>query len=402
MKKGLIVLLSFATLLLAWCFNSENVVSNEVEIDNWNEEQVNQAEATFNKQIEETQYIKDLEEFISHDVDLILNNKSYIWEYIIDANFDKDSSIQWWLNLSLNKYAETKDIETSDIEFALNETESWSEDPLNVTWSLSLLYQWENMYANIHNFELYMWEDNMNAKMYQLFIELLLNKWVDMEAGNWWIVSVNTEDSNLENTISNLKNILRTEDIHSELFLNSLSQLISAINWTIDLWISTKDLSIESSEEVKFYETDDWVIEKEFIASLQWSESKFDLSFLASKNWLTVHLYNIKNFDETTQNFVDSDGEVIFSIENNKKSNYNIALLITRNWYSIADIQWVINFWNTTKISAKFILQPELLGWKKVSWSFEGNITKKSPKGSEKIPEISWELIKISEVLSAL
>ena len=402
MKKKLIVLLSFATLLLAWCFNSENIVSNEVEADTWSVNQENQLEESFNKQIEETQYIKDINEFLSYDVESILNNKPYVWEYSLNADFDESSSIKWWLTLSLNKYVESKDVKSSDIEFVLNETESWNENPLNATWSLSLLYQWENMYTKIHNFELYMWEDNMSAKMYELLIDLLIDKWVDMEAGIWWVVSVDTNDSKLENTISNLKTTLKTEDINSSEFLNSLSELIDTINWSIDLWISTNDLSIASAEEVKLYETENWVIQKEFIASLKWSKSEFDLSFLASKNWLIVRLYNIKNLDESTQSFVDSNGEVMLSIQDNKKSNYGVALLITQNWYTIADIQWTIDFWKTTKISAKFVLQPELLAWQTVSWSLNWNILKRSSKSSEKIPEISWETVKISDVLWTL
>lgn len=402
MKKNLITLLSIAVLLLAWCFNSENVVSNEVETDTWIVRQENQLETVFNKQIEEAQYIKDINEFLSYDIEAILNETPHVWEYLLNADFDENSSIKWWLTLSLNNYTQSKDVKASEIEFVLNESESWNEDPLNITWSLSLLYQWENMYAKIHNFEIYMWEENMSAKMYQLLVELLLDKWIDMEAGVWWVVSVDTKDSKLENVVLNLKNVLRTEDINSPEFLNSLSGLIDAINWGIDLWISTDDLSITSAEEVKFYETDNWVIQKEFIASLKWSESEFDLSFLASKNSLIIHLYNIKNLDETTQSFVDSNGEVTISIQDNKKSNYDVALLITQNWYTIADIQWVINFWKTTKISAKFILQPELLAWQMVSWSLSADILKRSPKGSESIPEISWEIVKISDILWTL
>ena len=92
----------------------------------------------------------------------------------------------------------------------------------------------------------------------------------------------------------------------------------------------------------------------------------------------------------------------MISIQDNKKSNYDVALLITQNWYTIADIQGVIDFWKTAKVSAKFILQPELLAWEIVSWSLSGNISKRSPKGSEKIPEISWEIVKLSDVLWSL
>ena len=401
MKKNLIALLSIATLLLAWCFNSENT-SNEVESDTWTVKQWNQIEADFNKQIEEAQYIKDINEFLSYDIDTIINEKPYVWEYSLNADFDENSSIKWWLTLSLNNYTESKDVKASDIEFILNETESWNEDPLNATWSISLLYQWENMYTKIHNFELYMWEDNMSAKMYQLLVELLLDKRIDMEAGVWWVVSVDTKDSKLENVVINLNNVLEVEDTSSPEFLNSLSELIDTVNWSIDLWISTNNLSIASAEEIKFYEIDNWIIQKEIITSLKWSESEFDLSFLVSKNSLIARLYNIKNFDEVTQGFVDSNQEVMISIQNNKKSNYDVALLITQNWYTIADIQGVIDFWKTAKVSAKFILQPELLAWEIVSWSLSGNISKRSPKGSEKIPEISWEIVKLSDVLWSL
>ena len=58
---------------------------------------------------------------------------------------------------------------------------------------------------------------------------------------------------------------------------------------------------------------------------------------------------------------------------------------------------------NGAKFSGKFMLEPlELAQWQKISWNFEWKIIKSSPDGSETIPEISWEIVSLSSILSSL
>ena len=67
MKKNLFFLLLFATVLLAWCFNSDDQFT-EIDLDNWISDGWLSVEQTFNNQIEESQYLKDIEKYISYDI----------------------------------------------------------------------------------------------------------------------------------------------------------------------------------------------------------------------------------------------------------------------------------------------------------------------------------------------
>jgi hypothetical protein len=51
-------------------------------------------EESFDNQIENSQYIKDFEDFISYNVLLITEDKPYTSDSYFNAKFDKSSSLQ--------------------------------------------------------------------------------------------------------------------------------------------------------------------------------------------------------------------------------------------------------------------------------------------------------------------
>jgi len=243
MKKSLFIILSFACILLAWCdskgvkINPEDRSSNE-----WLGVQ-----KTFNRQIEEAQYISDIEDLVSYKQQSISENKPFTSEMSIKADLDKASSLKWWVEFSYNKYSKSNDHENSEISFDVDLKESADDPaPIKTSWALSLLYENDEMYANVHSFNLFMWDDNSSAKMYTLMAELLIDKWVDLEVKDWWIISIDTEsDKKFPHIVSTLESVLKAEDIYdSPNFLNSVAELIDFVNSYIDLWISTDELTL--------------------------------------------------------------------------------------------------------------------------------------------------------------
>jgi hypothetical protein len=54
-------------------------------------------------------------------------------------------------------------------------------------------------------------------------------------------------------------------------------------------------------------------------------------------------------------------------------------------------------------LSAKFELTPNnILTWEKISWDLNGSITKKSSNGKESIPELTWTILLLSELMDSL
>ena len=82
MKKNLFVILSLFAFALVWCTTNNQVT----EIDSQNGEQL------FNSQVDNFQYIKDLEDFVSYDVFSITENKPYTSDWFLTVSFDKNSS----------------------------------------------------------------------------------------------------------------------------------------------------------------------------------------------------------------------------------------------------------------------------------------------------------------------
>ena len=201
-----------------------------------------------------------------------------------------------------------------------------------------------------------------------------------------------------------LKNVLKSEWIkeNSPNFLGWIVRLIDTVNSYIDLWISTNELAM-ISYEISYAELSDKTIQKEFIWVFQWKESAFDLSFIASKKWLEVHLYNIREYDEDMQDYKSIDSELSFSIQEKNKSEYSVDFQSLKSEQKIADIQWEIKYMDKVKIAADFVLEPlELVAWEKISWKLDGYITKKSEEITGDFPELTGNILSFSELISSL
>ena len=403
MKKNLLLLSMFAVILLAWCTTDAEVT--KIDTEERISQEWNPVEEAFNEDVENFQYIKDLEDYISYDVLLNTEEKPFISNLSLKANFDEKSSVQWWLEFSQKKFLKSKDLESMDIDFDLEAKETQSSpEPFYASWNITLLYQNDEMYAKLHNFWLFMWEWNITAKMYSLLWDMINEKWIDLEVNNWWIISVNKqEDTKLPYIISTLKNVLKTKDIESSPdFLWNTVDLINTVNSHIDLWISTDELKL-LNYDVSYSETSDEIIQKEFTWEFQWKQSAFSLSFIASKKWIDVHLFNIKEYDEDIQKFKDTESEFILSVNENKKSEYTIDFQSIKHLQKVVDLRWKIKYSDKVSFSADFVLEPlEIIAWQKITWNLKWNIKKQQPKWDEKFPEISGEITPFSEIAASL
>ena len=397
MKKNLFIILSFFAVLLAWCTSSDKQVT-KIDPQEW--------EQLFDSQVEEFQYIKDLDNYLSYNVESLTEDKSFTSDLYLSAKFDENSSLQWWAEFSQKKTSKTHNLETADIDVNIEAQKQEGDlEPFNLSWSISLLYKDNEMYANLHNFGVFMWEWNMAAKMYTLLWDLLIDNWVDLEVHSGWFVSLDeNEDKRLPYIVWTLKNVLKSEWIKEDSpnFLNGIAELIDTVNSHIDLWISTNELTM-ISHEISYSELSDKTIQKEFVWTFQWKESAFDLSFIASKKWLDVNLYNIREYDEDMQDYKSLDSELLFSIQEIKKSEYSVNFQSLKSEQKIADIQWKIKYMDKVDISADFVLEPlELIAWEKISWKLDGYITKKSGEIGEDFPELTGNVLSLSELISSL
>ena len=405
MKKKLIVLLSFATVLLTWCNNS-NI--NEIDPNTWTSKEGLSVEKVYNQQIDESQYIKDLEDFLSYNILLMTEDKPFISDMSLTANFSEKSSVKWWVSFSQNKYSKAHDLEDMEIAFDVRTEQPQNDlEPFCASWNLSIVYQNDELYASIHNFWVYMWEWDMLAKMYTLLWETLANQRIDLEAHSWWIVTLNEkEDIKLQYILWTLKNVLKSEWINEDSpnFLNGVAELVDTINSRIDLWIFTNELTL-LTKETKYFQLSDWSIKRDFIWLFQWDKSEFSLSLTSKKSWLEVHLYDIKEFSEDTQSYLPTDVELIFSIEEkeNKTSEYWVEIELLKAKKSIVDIDWTLKYNNQVDFNGNFVLNSsELIEWEKILWSIELRIIKGSPNGDEVFPEVSTETILLSNIMASL
>ena len=92
MKKNLLILTSFAVLLLAWCNNSKTI---EIDPNTWTSSEWLSVEKVLDQQIEESQYIQDLQDFISYNILQTTEDKPFVADVSLNANFDSQSSVQW-------------------------------------------------------------------------------------------------------------------------------------------------------------------------------------------------------------------------------------------------------------------------------------------------------------------
>lgn len=397
MKKNLFIILSLFAVSLWWCTTSNKQAIN-IDSQEW--------EQLFDNQVENFQYIKDLENYLSYDILSITENKPYNSDFSFSAKFDKNSSLLWWVDFSQKKLVKSKDLENSDIDFKVKVEKSEKDtEPFDLSWSVSLLYKDNELYANLHSLDVFMWEWNMVAKMYTLLWDMIIDKRVDLEVHSGWVVEIDESDNKrLPYIVWTLKNVLKSEWINEDSlnFLNGIAELIDAINSRIDLRISTNELKM-ISHEISYSKLWDNIIQKEFTWSFEWKDSSFDLSFIASKEWLDVSLYNIKEYNQEISNYEDMEKEFKFSIKENKKSEYSVEFESSNLQQKIVDLRWKIKYSDSIKFSADFILQPlELLEWEKLSWKFEWNITKKSWESGREIPEITGDILSATELLSSL
>lgn len=400
MKKKLILFLSFATLLLTWCNNSNDV---EINPDTWSSSQWLSVQDVYNQEIDNAQYIKDLEDFLSYNILSLTEDKPFVSNMLVTAKFNPESSVQWGISFSEDKYSKSHDLEDMEISFDAKVEESQDNlEPFYASWSLSLVYQNNEMYANIHSFWLYMWEDNMVAKLYTLLWDSLIGQRVDLEAHSGWIVVLNEkEDIKLQHIAWTFKNVLKSEwiDEDSPNFLNGVVELLDTVNSHIDLWVSTNALSL-LAKETKYFQLWDWSIQRTFDWSFHWEESEFSLGLISDKHWLKVRLYNINRFDVETQSYVPTDVEIVFSIEENQKSDYTVKFLSLKTGQTTINISWNLKYTNQLNFVGDFVLYT--IQWQKVSWKIDLKVAKKSPNGEEIFNEVSWETILLSTILSSL
>ena len=397
MKKNLFIILSLFAVSLVWCTTSDKQVT-KIDPQEW--------EQLFDSQVEEFQYIKDLDNYLSYNVLSLTEDKPFTSDLYLSAKFDENSSLQWWAEFSQKKISKAHNLENADIDVNIEaQKQEGDAEPFNLSWSVSLLYKDNEMYANLHNFGVFMWEGNMAAKMYTLLWDLLVGNWVDLEVHSGWFISLDeNEDKRLPYLVWTLKNVLKSEWIkeNSPNFLGWIVRLIDTVNSYIDLWISTNELAM-ISYEISYAELSDKTIQKEFIWVFQWKESAFDLSFIASKKWLEVHLYNIREYDEDMQDYKSIDSELSFSIQEKNKSEYSVDFQSLKSEQKIADIQWEIKYMDKVKIAADFVLEPlELVAWEKISWKLDGYITKKSEEITGDFPELTGNILSFSELISSL
>lgn len=349
---------------------------------------------TFNEQIENAQYILDLQNlFQQNDHEKIKTE--------ISAKFDNKSSLQWWFNFSKDKVSIWED-ENSEISFDIiaNSTQN-NKEPFETSWSLSLLYKDNEAYIQLHHFWLFMWEDNINAKMLTLLLDLTHDKRVNLEVNSSWFIQID-EKSDPWKLAENLKNILKTynEEWSSNL-LSNLSEFIGTINWYIDLWISSEELSIiNSPQKISYSELDDWIIQKEFTWYFESKESTFDLSFIASTKWININIFNMKAKNDG--NIEDLDWEFSLFIEETDNWEYKIDLKYSKLKQNVINYKWTIEYWNIIKISWNFILEPtKLIKGQKISWKLTWTVSKDNSWES-KLPELTWDILLFNELLNSL
>ena len=247
----------------------------------------------------------------------------------------------------------------------------------------------------------------MTAKMYTLLWDMIIDKWVDLEIHSGWVIEVDESDNKrLPYIVWTLKNVLKSERINEDSpnFLNGVAELIDTVNSRVDLWISTNELKM-INHEISYSKLWDKSIQKEFTWSFQWKQSAFDLSFIASQEWIQIHVYNIKikEYDADISDYSDTDTEFMFSLKEDKKSEYSVNFESSKLQQKVIDLKWKIKYADKLDFSADFILEPlEIEAWEKFSWKLDGYIIKKSWEFNEQIPEISGNVLLWSDLLSSL
>ena len=377
----------------------------KIDPDKWISNEWFSVKETFDQQIEQAQYMNDLSDFVSYNSLLITEGKPFTSDFSFLAKFDEKSSIQWGIDFSWKKVAKSRDLESSDVDLNIKAEKQWEDlAPFDLSWSVTLLYANNEVYANLHNLWVFMWEGNMVAKMYTLLWGLLVDNRVNLEVHSWGIITVDDEKNiKLPYIVWIFKNVLKTQDIEfGSNFLWSVVETIDFINSYIDLWISTNELKL-LDYEISYFELSDKTVQKEFTWSFQWKDSSFDLFFLASKEWLEVRLFNIKQYDEEFLDYKDVDLEFFFSIQEESKSEYSVLFQSFKVKQKIVDLKWKINYADRVDFFADFILEPlEIVDWQEISWKLEWSIIKKMSKWDEEFPELTGNILLRNDLMASL
>jgi hypothetical protein len=93
----------------------------------------------------------------------------------------------------------------------------------------------------------------------------------------------------------------------------------------------------------------------------------------------------------------------MFSIKEKGKSEYSVSFQSIKAQQKVADLHWKIEYKDNMKFSIDFVLEPlEIISWQKISWKMKWGITKKSWEWINEIPELSGEILSLSDLLSSL
>ena len=402
MKNFFFVVVCLVAILLTWCKNSDVV---KIDPKKWESDEWFSVKEVFEQQINQAQYMNDLSGFVSYNLLLMTEGKPFTSDFFFSANFDEKSSVQWWIDFSWKKLVKSRDLESSNIDFDIK-AEKRGEDlaPFDLSWSVTLLYSDNEVYANLHKLWVFMWEGNMVAKMYTLLWDLLVDNRVNLEVHSWGVITVDEEGTKkFPYIVSTFMNVLKTEKIESGPdFLWSVVEIIDFIGSYIDLWISTNELKL-LDYEISYFELADKTIQKEFIWSFEWKDSSFDSYFLASKEWLKVRLFNIKQYDEDVSDYKEEGLEFLFSIQEESNSKYSFLFQCFKIQQKLVDLKWKINYADTVDFFADFVLGPlEIVDWQKISWKLKWSITKKLLKWNENFPQLTGNILLRSDLMASL
>ena len=404
MKKNLLIIFSFVAIFLVGCSNSGEQIT-KIDLQERISKNWVSVEDSFSKQLDGAQYIMDLERFLSYDILSITEDIPFVSDFSFSAKFDEKSPIQWWMDFSWKEMVKSKDLESIDIDLDIT-TKEQGEDltPFDLSWSVTLLYKDNEVYANLHDLWVFMWEWNMAAKMYTLLWDLLVDNWVNLEVHSWGVITINDEENKkLPYIVWTIKNVFKTENIQSTPnFIWSVAELIDVINLYIDLGISTDELSI-LDQEISYFEMSDKTIQKQFTWFFQWRESAFDMSFVVSKKWFNLRLYNIREYDEENLNYKDTEQEILFTILEDKNSEYFVSFESLKAQQKVVVLNWKIECGDIVHFLVDFVLEPlQIIAWQKISWKIDGAIVKKAREWGIVIPELSGNVLLRSDLISSL
>ena len=133
MKKFLFSIFSFVVIFLAWCSNSDKQII-KIDPQEWISKNWVSIEDSFSEQLDETQYIKDLEKFLSYDILSLTEDRPFNTDFSFSVNFDEKSSVQWWIDFSQKKVSKSRNAEFSDIDFDSN----WKVDSIEIKLEMKI------------------------------------------------------------------------------------------------------------------------------------------------------------------------------------------------------------------------------------------------------------------------